>query len=402
MPMVPSGGAGVEVFVEGFALHTCWCGEPMHVVMLSKALVVGTYQRKLEEIAKLGVKLTVLVPPSWREPRVGVLPLERRYTQGYTLEVLPIALNGQHHLHFYPTLGSTLRRLRPDVLHIDEESFNVATFQAMRIGVALGARCCFYNYANIRRTYPPPFSFFERYNLRHAAHGLACNQEAAAIIRSHGFQGPLTIVPQVGVDPELFQPRVAAQRSSLFTIGYLGRLVPEKGLLDLIEAMVGLPPHVQLRLIGDGSQRAVLEHRVAELGLRGRVTITPAVTSSAVPAALQSFDLLVLPSRTTPSWKEQFGRVLIEAMSCAVPVVGSSSGEIPHVIADAGCIFPEGDSAALRATLAELVGDPARCTALAQCGRRRVLDQFTQAAIAQRHVTVYQAMLATKKGPRAV
>ena len=87
--------------------------------------------------------------------------------------------------------------------------------------------------------------------------------------------------------------------------------------------------------------------------------------------------------------------MLIEAMSCAVPVVGSSSGEIPHVIGDAGCIFPEGDIAALHATLAELVGDPARCTELAQRGRRRVLDQFTQAAIAQRHVAVYQAMLAT-------
>ncbi|NTU78371.1 MAG: glycosyl transferase family 1, partial [Chloroflexales bacterium] len=151
----------------------------MKVVILSKALVAGAYQRKLEEIAQLGVELTALVPPAWREPRVGLLRLERRYTAGYRLESLPIALNGQHHLHFYPTLGRALRRLRPDVLHIDEESFNLATFQAMRLGVALGTRCCFYNYANIERTYPPPFSLFERYSFRHAAHAMACNQEAA-------------------------------------------------------------------------------------------------------------------------------------------------------------------------------------------------------------------------------
>jgi glycosyltransferase involved in cell wall biosynthesis len=406
----------------------------MRVVILSKALVVGAYQRKLEELACLGIELTALVPASWYEPRIGRLRLERRYTSGYRLEALPIALNGQHHLHWYPTLGRVLRRLRPEVLHIDEESFNLATFQAMRLGVALGARCCFYNYANIDRYYPPPFNLFERYNLRHAAHALACNQEAAAIIRRHGYTGPLTIVPQFGVDPELFspqgrgqgtgnrgqgtgnreqgtgnrgqgtgdrgqgerspQPSALSPQPSAFTIGYLGRLVPEKGLLDLIAALAGLPPHVNLRLIGDGSQREALKRRIDELKLTSRVAILPAVASTAVPEALRALDVLVLPSRTTASWKEQFGRVLIEAMSCGVPVVGSSSGEIPHVIGAAGLIFAEGDVAALRTVLARLVTDGALRSELAQRGRRRVLDHFTQAAIARRHYEVYQAMLA--------
>ena len=379
----------------------------MRVVILSKALVVGAYQRKLEELARLGVELTALVPESWREPRVGVQRLERRYTAGYTLQALPIALNGQHHLHFYPTLGPALRRLRPDVLHIDEESFNLATFQAMRLGVALGARCCFYNYANIDRFYPPPFGLFERYSFRHAAHALACNQEAAAIMRRHGYAGPLTIVPQFGVDPALFAPALAkvdansagAERSTLYalrstlTVGYLGRLVPEKGVLDLLEAVVGLPPEIRLRLVGDGSQRPAIERRIAQLGLQARVALMPAVGSTAVPDAMRALDALVLPSRTTPSWKEQFGRVLIEAMSCGVPVVGSSSGEIPHVIGDAGLVFPEGDVAALRAQLARLAADPALRTQLARLGRERVLAHYTQAAIARRHVAVYRAML---------
>ena len=393
----------------------------MRVVILSKALVVGAYQRKLEELARLGVELTALVPESWREPRVGVQRLERRYTAGYTLQALPIALNGQHHLHFYPTLGPALRRLRPDVLHIDEESFNLATFQAMRLGVALGARCCFYNYANIDRFYPPPFGLFERYSFRHAAHALACNQEAAAIMRRHGYAGPLTIVPQFGVDPELFRPAEqdggrrtedggpnpstvhrppstvhrppsTVHRPPSFTVGYLGRLVPEKGVLDLLEAVAGLPSEIRLRLVGDGSQRPAIERRIAQLGLQARVALLPAVGSTMVPDAMRALDALVLPSRTTPSWKEQFGRVLIEAMSCGVPVVGSSSGEIPHVIGDAGLVFPEGDVAALRAQLARLAADPALRTQLALLGRERVLAHYTQAAIARRHVAVYRAM----------
>jgi glycosyltransferase involved in cell wall biosynthesis len=368
----------------------------MRVVILSKALVAGAYQRKLEEIARLGVELTALVPERWREPRVGTIELERRYTDGYTLEALPIALNGQHHLHFYPTLGPALRRLRPEVLHIDEESFNLATFQAMRLGVALGARCCFYNYANIERSYPPPFNLFERYSFRHAAHALACNQEAAMIIRRHGYTGPLTVVPQFGVDPDLFRPDAANERGATnaegFTVGYIGRFVPEKGIIDLVEAVAGLPPSVRLRLVGEGEQRAAIERRVSQLGLRERVQILPAVRSTEVPAAMAALDALALPSRTTPSWKEQFGRVLIEAMSCGVPVIGSSSGEIPHVIGGDGLTFPEGDVAALRERIARLVAEPQLRAALARRGRERVLAAYTQAAVAKRHVEVYRAM----------
>jgi glycosyltransferase involved in cell wall biosynthesis len=364
----------------------------MRVAILSKALVVGAYQSKLEAIAALGVELTALVPPGWREPRVGMLPLERRYTQGYTLEVLPMVLNGQHHIHFYRGLRRALERIRPDVFHIDEESFNLATFQAMWHGTALGARCCFYNYANIERTYPPPFNLFERYNFRHAAHAMACNQEAATIIRRHGYTGPLTIVPQFGVDPTLFTPAPVRLRQDRFVVGYLGRLVPEKGIADLVDALARLPSTIHLRLIGDGVQRRAIEQQIAAHQLGARVELLPGVNSTAVPTALHGLDALVLPSRTMPNWKEQFGRVLIEAMSCGVPVIGSSSGEIPHVIGDAGLVFPEGDVAALAAAIQRLATTPAHYADLRQRGLQRVREQFTQAAIARRHVAIYTAM----------
>jgi glycosyltransferase involved in cell wall biosynthesis len=367
--------------------------------MVSKALVHGAYQRKCEELAALpGVELTVAVPPAWREPRVGEQRLERRYTSGYRLEVLPIALNGRHHLHFYPTLARLLARLRPDVLHADEESFNLATFLAIRAGVAAGVRCCFYNYANIDRFYPPPFGLFERYTFRHAAHAIACNQEAAAIIRRHGYTGPLTVVPQFGVDPDLFAPGPGSavpdgSSRPTFTVGYVGRLVPEKGLLDLIEALARLPSCVRLLLVGEGVQRAALQARAATLGLSARVEIRPGLPSTDVPGVLRELDAFVLPSRTTPSWKEQFGRVLVEAMSCGTPVVGSSSGEIPHVVGEAGIVFPEGDIAALAGTLGRLVEDRELQAALARRGRERVLAHYTQAAVAKRYHEIYCAML---------
>jgi glycosyltransferase involved in cell wall biosynthesis len=382
----------------------------MRILMLSKALVVGAYQKKAEELAALpGVELTVAVPPLWREPGVGAQALERRFTCGYRLEVLPIRLNGRHHLHYFPTIGRLLAELRPDVFHIDEESFNLATFHAMRAGLRYGARCCFYNWATIDRWYPPPFALFERYAFRHAAHAFAGAADAAAILRRHGYRGPLSVLPQFGVDPDLFAPTTdhrppttdrpcasVGRQSSVvgrpFVIGYLGRLVPQKGVLDLVEALALLPPHTRLRLIGDGVLRPRIAARAAELGLRERVELV--AWTNDVPAELRRLDALALPSRTTPTWKEQFGRILVEAMSCGVPVVGSSSGEIPQVIGDSGLIYPEGDVAALAAALRRLDADAALRADLGQRGRARVLERHTQAALARRYYEVYRSMIA--------
>src|SRR5262245_7178312 len=196
-----------ELRDPAFSIHHSSFAIFMRILMLSKALVVGAYQKKAEELAALpGVELTVAVPPLWREPGVGVQALERRFTCGYRLDVLPIRLNGRHHLHYFPAIGRLVAELRPDVFHIDEESFNFATFHAMRAGLRYGARCCFYNWATIDRWYPPPFALFERYAFSHTAHAFAGAADAATILRKHGYHGPLSVLPQFGVDPDLFSP----------------------------------------------------------------------------------------------------------------------------------------------------------------------------------------------------
>lgn len=365
----------------------------LKIVVLSKALVSPLHQHQLQALARLpGVDVLALAPPAWHEPRVGTLRLEAQATDGYRLETLPIALNGRHHLHFYPDLGRRIRRARPHVFHIDEEAFNLATFLAIRSGIAAGARCCFFNWANMDRYYPPPFNLFERYTFRNATHAIAGNQEAAIIIRRHGYGGPLSILPQVGVDPAVFAP--ATRLAAPVVIGYLGRLVPEKGLFDLLDAFAGLSGECRLRIIGDGVLSAAIRQRLNEPGLAGRAELLPAVPGKDVPAALQAFDILVLPSRTVANWKEQFGRVLIEAMSCGLAVVGSNSGEIPNVLGSAGLLVPQADPVALRAALQGLVDSAELRREYGRRGRERVLAHYTQAALAQRYLAVYQSMLA--------
>jgi glycosyltransferase involved in cell wall biosynthesis len=202
------------------------------------------------------------------------------------------------------------------------------------------------------------------------------------------------VLPQFGVDPDLFAPApdaAAAHRDS-FVIGYLGRLVEAKGILDIIDVLPDLPAHVRCVLVGSGDLRPRIVQRAQELGVAARVELRDTVASTNVPVVLRGLDVLVLPSHTMPTWREQFGRVLVEAMSCGVPVVGSSSGEIANVVGNAGIIFPERNVRALRNALLLLLNDAELRRELAHRGRARVLAHYTQAALARQYYAVYQEM----------
>jgi len=362
--------------------------------MLSKACIVGTYQRKLEELAVCAPEMTLVVatPPSWKDER-GVMWLERAYTRGYRLEVLPLAFNGQFHLHFYPTLGRRLRDVRPDIVHIDEEPYNLATYHANLLARHYGAKTLWFSWQNLLRRYPPPFSWMEQYNLRHVDYALAGSQSAAAVWRQKGYAGPLAVIPQFGVDPEIFFPPDAPHDAEGLHIAYVGRLVPEKGVDVLLQALAGLKGAWRVTIQGSGPEESHLRGLVAESGLTERVAFRPPLPSTEMPAFYRTLDVLVLPSRTQSNWTEQFGRVLVEAMACGVVVVGTNAGEIPHVIGEAGLTFPENDVTALRAILERLMAAPALRHELKARGRARVLAQFTHQRIAQETVAVYREML---------
>src|SRR5579871_3069753 len=149
----------------------------MRVLILSKALVVGIYQRKLEAMARLGVDLLALVPPSWRDER-GEMPLERAYTDGYRLETLPIYLNGNFHLHFYGGVRAAISEFQPQIVHIDEEPYNLAAWQALWQARRAGAKALFFSWQNIERRYPPPFRWGERWMLDRSDAAIAGTESA--------------------------------------------------------------------------------------------------------------------------------------------------------------------------------------------------------------------------------
>jgi len=365
--------------------------------MVSKALVVGAYHAKLRELANLGVDLTLVVPPRW-----GRQELEVREAAEYKIRVMPCLLSGHNHFHFYRT---QVGPIDSDIVHLDEEPWSLVSYQFMRACVIQHRPALFFTWQNIYKRYPPPFNYFERFTFKHARAAIAGNDEAREVLVARRFWKPISVVPQFGVEPDIFCKRnVADLKARLglndkFVIGYVGRIVGEKGIADMIRALVSLPERCVLVMVGDGDFRPQAEQLSEQLGTAQRVHWIMRISSFTVPDYMNAFDVLILPSRTTQRWKEQFGRVLIEAMACETPVIGSSSGEIPKVIGDAGFIFPEGDVAALVAKLRCLYDTPGLGVQMGEEGRLRVLKMFTHRRIAEETVKLYRAVLGVQHRP---
>jgi len=300
---------------------------------------------------------------------------------------------------FHPwRLWPVLRRLRPDLIQVDEEPLSLALLETLLLKYQLKCPIIFFSWENLPIRPRWPFPLVRRFNLRMADGAIAGTEEAAQRLREVGFVHPIATIPQLGVNPQVFRPsRNEALRQQLglrtFTIGYVGRIVPEKGLWVLLDALAALNGDWQCLLVGEGPIRAEWLKQAGDRGLARRVIWVPTVPHSAVPDYINTMDVLVLPSLMTPRWKEQFGHVLIEAMACQVPVIGSDSGAIPEVIGDAGIVVPEGDPNALALAIKQLHSSEAERVALGRKGRERVLAYFTNERIARRTWFFWQEIL---------
>lgn len=375
----------------------------MKVLLISRAVLAASYQGRLRELAKIGVDLTVITPPNWEHQKLEC----RDDDAGYQLRVCrtglawPVLGKLAHHTFYYKGASRVAERGRWDIIHIDEEPFNFACYSSLQMLCAAPARVVFFTWQNILKRYPPPFSFFEGSAFRRACAAIAGNAEAKNVLRHRGFSKPITVIPQFGVDGDdghlRFDRRRIREEFGLhgrFVIGYIGRMVPEKGIDTLVHAVTHLPGEATLVLVGSGGFQKTLEEIVRAHGLSERVRWVPWVSSEEAKKYMASFDVFVLPSRTTPNWKEQFGRVLLEAMAFETCVVGSDSGEIPNVIGDAGLVFREGDEVELATKLRRLMDAPSLRESLGRSGRKRVLERFSLAGQAKATLSLYEQMCA--------
>ncbi len=363
-------------------------GRRQRLLAVSHPAVVDVNQEVYRELVNRGWDVTVVVPRRWRHSysRAPVAPRALAGLEG-ALRPVPVAFRGRPQRHLYLTSARVLsRRLRPDVAFVEAEPYALAASQwgraLARAGIPFGVQC----YENIDRPLPPPVRRLRARVLRDAAFIAARSDSAARLARAWGARGEIGLAPPAVpawepiASPRASQnghaPRHAPQNDSAFTIGYAGRLVESKGLVDLLEAVRTLQAPVQLVLVGDGELRDRLEGQPVP---GSQVRVLAGFAHDQMASAYSQFDVLVLPSRTTATWKEQFGRVIVEALWCGVPVVGSDSGEIPWLIelTGGGRVFREGDCAALAGHLRELRDAPELRAQLASAGRTAVERLFS-------------------------
>jgi glycosyltransferase involved in cell wall biosynthesis len=253
---------------------------------------------------------------------------------------------------------------RPDVLHIIGEAAYLSTYQLLRFRNTRwpGVPGTLYAAQNVPTRFPRPFPQLERYAYRNVQSIFPITPAADEVIHHKGYIGASRIVP-LGVDRTLFKPRYEPP-SDPFTAGFVGRLEKHKGIVQLLSAV--RMADCRLHVVGDGSLRPLVE---AEQRARpGMVELTPWVTHQELPQHLARMHVLTLPSipiiqRNVLPWvgvplREQFGRVLVEAMACGVPVVASAVGEIPHVVGDAGLLVPTAEASHLATALRHLRDQP--------------------------------------------
>lgn len=367
----------------------------MRLTVISHSSVIDTNQQLFAEMERQGVVLQLLVPAVWKGDLTGRPMTPQRWEGLQTTPIpVPVVMPGQVPLHAYKeALGRRFYLFQPDAIYVENESYAVSTFQAALANrMSVKRPLLFRNNQNLFKRYPFPFDAAERYVLKHAACANVVNEEAGSVLRAKGYKGRIAYMPY-GVDVDFYHPMDARPlRQSLglkgMVFGYVGRLVEEKGILKLIEAFSRFHPEedVSLVVIGDGPLRGEVEARFASPGLVGRTRYLPVVPHREVPLHLSAMDVLVLPSETRERWKEQFGRVLIEAPACGVPVIGTDSGEIPHLIErlQSGLIVPEGDVTALHAAMRRMVETPGLHDAFRERGRLEVEEQYAYTALAYR------------------
>jgi glycosyltransferase involved in cell wall biosynthesis len=376
----------------------------LRVLFISHAYVVGVNQGKLDAISQVAnVTVGLLAPSNWKALEWGrLLPLESPYPK-LQLYSAPVTFSGRVGAYFYApwVLWQVVRDFKPDLIQVETEVFSLCAFEAAILARTTGIPMTIFGWENQLRQLSAARWQICQFVLGTARAIIAGNQDGAKVMQEWDYRGLLEVMPQMGVDPQFFAP--APTKSAIFRIGFLGRLAHSKGIDLIFTAVAKLRDRgisSQIILCGSGPEETALKQLAAELQIAALVTWRGAVPHNQAPTELSQFDVLVLPSRSTASWKEQFGHVLIEAMSMGIPVIGSDSGEIPHVIGREDLVFPEEDANLLSEILARLIEDVHWRQEAGSYGSNRVQQLYTHEQIACRLINLWQSVL--HKGDRVL
>jgi len=386
----------------------------MRLLVVGHTYVTSFSQSKYVAMKKLepSLQLRLIVPREVTHVFMDYKPEINPGLEPEEVVPLPAILNQSHMTRIlHPArLAALMKTFNPDHIHIEEDPHSLVGVETVFITqrVCPQATISFFIWDNLARTPRFPLSLikrlFTRYSFRRCELVVCGNADGQRLLtEAKCYTGNSLVLPQVGLDPDEYisplrpdLPELLARRNNVPLIGFLGRMVPEKGVFLLLEALSRLwTIKWKLLLVGNGPLReAIHEHWQSRFG--DRLITMDAIPHKAVSQYLRCLDIFVLPSYSIPTWKEQFGLTLVQAMMAGVACIGSSSGAIPEVMGSGGLIFKEQDVDDLTCGLKRMLESERLRRELGQKARAFAL-RYTNSAVASAYLTVFNSLLATSR-----
>ncbi|MCS7123081.1 MAG: glycosyltransferase family 4 protein [Candidatus Aenigmarchaeota archaeon] len=379
----------------------------MKIFFISKTYLSKLSFNQLIEISKLGAEVHLVTPSHWGKQKVEYNYKEK---EGVYIHFLERYFNGNNHLCINKKgLRKILQKVPFDIIHLDEEPYSLISFQCANIIREFKKPFVFFSWQNIYKSYPLPFCMIEKFVYKYSVGAVAGSNDAKNVLLKKGYKKPIVVSSNVGVDINSYKKVDVEELKNRFNlnnkivIGYVGRLVKEKGIYILLKAFLRIYKNfkdIVLIYIGSGPEQKNLIRIIKNSNLTEVVYVINFISSTQLICYYSLIDILVLPSFEYKNkfffwkgWKEQFGRVLIEAMASEVAVVGSSCGEIPNVVGDAGLIFKEKDDLDLSCKIKTLLTNRALRDLISKKGRERVLKNYSCQVIAKQLFDFYSKVL---------
>jgi glycosyltransferase involved in cell wall biosynthesis len=376
-------------------------GHKIQVLVVGHAYVLsGEFQKKLDALAETGsIEVGLVAPKEWKSDQWGrTFRLEHQSKEAKFYEV-PTVLNGIQGAYLMEPLSllRVIRDFQPDIIQVEQEVFSLVSFELAALQVIHRRPLIFFGWENIDR--PRRLGWLRKITrtvVLKSASAITCgNSDNQSLIRKWGYAGPTWVMPEFGVDVQTFSAGLRSEGNREFTFAFVGALTHQKGIDILLDALRELKQRglgFKLVVCGVGPCEADLRLKAIQCGLADQVIWRGLVPPSRIATELAVADALVLPSRTLPELKEQFG---------LVPVVGSNSGGIPDVIGREDLLFPEGDVAALAHILECLMKNEDWRRSVSEYGIARVQQHYTHECIARDLLCVYKEVLAIRNLPCA-
>jgi glycosyltransferase involved in cell wall biosynthesis len=363
----------------------------MRVLRIYHAGRDRSHRARERALVAAGLDVVLAVPSAWPESGAE----QALSAEPFEIVELPVVRPGDVNRHRYAdpaALARLIRTVGPDVVDIHEEPFSAVTHQVIS-ALPAGVPAVGYTAQNLDKRYPPPFPTWERRAYARLGALLPCSRQAASVARGRGFAGLVEVLP-LGHDPAVFAAGEQDFGDDVFQLALAGRLVPEKGVADAIEVLAEVRRHRKARLVvvGSGPESARIPELAAEYGVAGAVDLLPWADEQELAGIYRDSHVVLVPSRATSRWVEQFGRGVVEAQACGAAVAAYASGTIPEVAAGGAWLAAESDPVGLGRAVARLATDPLEWEALRLRGIAAARSKAWD-VVAQQQREVYERAL---------